>query len=346
MKLNAVFSREGAGLSAEPCVVERVMELTGEVYGELRREPLKPYGFIHAHEDVMYRDAEGTMHCLLVIGKGCPDGLLMGEAGDKGTRPCAFLPQARQLLTLARHPSLLGFTRRMEGLVRQWAGKAVEGQQDGTYRIPAEDLPKDLDRSQIRLLAEMLTERPEVGDVEDIGEELVLTLAPGYIRVRPERPRLSQEGAELLCAKHVLWLHGEGGEQADFSGMDLTGLDLKHWNLNRAVFQNARPHETDLREAQLCFSDLTGATLLASDLRGTSVEEAVFEDAVLDGCRLEDAVLTHSSFKGALIRDCQVRQSDWTGCCTEGTEFVDTPMEEAKSGEQEGEETPQPALFI
>ena len=93
---------------------------------------------------------------------------------------------------------------------------------------------------------------------------------------KKELPRLSQEDADVICAKHVLWLHDAGGEQADFSGYDLSGLNLSHRNLNSAIFAGTRMYETNLAQAELCFSDFTDATLFSCDLKGVTAEETCF----------------------------------------------------------------------
>ena len=41
-------------------------------------------------------------------------------------------------------------------------------------------------------------------------------MAKEYVRDEYPFRNITQEEADLLCAKHVLWLHGQGGEQANF----------------------------------------------------------------------------------------------------------------------------------
>ena len=71
----------------------------------------------------------------------------------------------------------------------------------------------------------------------------------------------------------LLWFKsfGEEGEIADFSEMNLSGLDLSKSNLRKANFENADLSSVDftgsiLREANLHGANLTEANLTAANL--------------------------------------------------------------------------------
>ena len=142
-------------------------------------------------------------------------------------------------------------------MAEQYTQKAITDQQSGMYRILTDEM--ELDKVEAQLLVEMLEDRPEIAYLDDLGDELCIKLNPQYVHEEKELPRLSQEDADVICAKHVLWLHDAGGEQADFSGYDLSGLNLSHRNLNSAIFAGTRMYETNLAQTELCFSDFTEA---------------------------------------------------------------------------------------
>ena len=150
-------------------------------------------------------------------------------------------------------------------MAEQYTQKAIIDQQSGMYRILTDELA--LDKVETQLLVGMLEDRPEIAYLDDLGDELCIKLNPEYAHEEKELPRLSQEDADVICAKHVLWLHDAGGEQADFSGYDLSGLNLSHRNLNSAIFAGTRMYETNLAQTELCFSDFTEATLFSCDLK-------------------------------------------------------------------------------
>ena len=56
-----------------------------------------------------------------------------------------------------------------------------------------------------------------------------------------------QEKIERIYKDHKKWLDGkEGGARADFSGMYLRGVSMKHMDFRRAIFQGADLSESDL----------------------------------------------------------------------------------------------------
>ena len=234
-------------------------------------------------------------------------------------------------------------------MAEQYTQKAITCQQSGMYRILTDELA--LDKVEVQLLVGMLEDRPEIAYLDDLGDELCIKLNPEYAHEEKELPRLSQEDADVICAKHVLWLHDAGGEQADFSGYDLSGLNLSHRNLNSAIFAGTRMYETNLAQAELCFSDFTEATLFSCDLKGVTAEETCFKKMVADGCTFRGAIFTHSNFSGALIQNCRMEQTDWTNCCTDSTVFHQTPMGQAKmnhgsDNEQDWSQDSGPALSM
>lgn len=353
MDLYAVFRYEDEEIRSQHCVVEKVLELTESEYARLYQSPLKDYDFISDHRDLMYQDTDGTHHCLLVLGKNQEDGILIDAEGYNHACCHALIPKARQLYLMDQYPSLAEFNRQMAELAEQYTQKAIAGQQDGMYRIQTDELSDQLapETFESQLLIGMLRERPEFAYLDDLDDELCIKLNPEYVREEKELPRLTQEDVDILCAKHVLWLHDAGGAQADFSGYDLSGLDLSHRNLNNAIFTGARMYETNLAQAELCFSDFTDATLFSCELRGITAEEASFKKAVVDGCTFRGAIFTHSNFSGALFQNCRVEYSDWTNCCIDGTVFQRTHMGQAKmihvsEDEQDWSQDSGPALSM
>ena len=323
MELYAVFRNTEKEIHAEHCVVDKVLELTENEFSQFLRAPFADHDFIVQHKDFMCQDADGTWHSLLALGKNREDGVLVAAEGHS----YAFLPNARQLYLLGQYPSLKEFNRRMAETAERYAQQAVNRQQDGMYRIWTDELA--LEKNEDDLFLRMLKERPEIADLENWDGELCMKLTPEYVAQEKELPKLDQDEADIMCAKHVLWLYGVGGERASFSGYDLSELNLSHRNLNNAVFVGCRMRETNLEQTELCFSDFTDATLVSCDLRWATVEEVSFKRMVADGCNFQGASLIHSNFTGARIHSCHMEQTNWMKCCVDCTEFSLTPMEQA-----------------
>ena len=75
----------------------------------------------------------------------------------------------------------------------------------------------------------------------------------------------------------------------DFSGLDLTGADLRFSNLSRANFRGAI-----LRQADMSFSDLNGADFTNADLYEANLSFSGLEDTNLTGANVEGAKFNFS----------------------------------------------------
>ena len=111
----------------------------------------------------------------------------------------------------------------------------------------------------------MLSERPEIAEVDyDYENDTVsVALADEHIRFTDENGMryLTEQDIEIMCAKHILWLNDEGGEQADFSNCVIRGMDLSRRNLNQAIFDGAKISNTQLYSAELCYASCVGTKL-------------------------------------------------------------------------------------
>ena len=74
MNINAIFQKKDCEINTEPCVIEKTVELTEKEYDHFYHNLLEDYSFIAENSDCMYQDNNGVRHCMLVLGKGIPDG--------------------------------------------------------------------------------------------------------------------------------------------------------------------------------------------------------------------------------------------------------------------------------
>ena len=98
MQLNAIFHRKEPQFEPKRCVVEKVIDLDASEYAAFRRNMLRDQPFISKNHLAMRVDSNGVSHCLLVVGEGCDDGVLVNSEGSDYARYAAFIPGARQLL--------------------------------------------------------------------------------------------------------------------------------------------------------------------------------------------------------------------------------------------------------
>ena len=80
---------------------------------------------------------------------------------------------------------------------------------------------------------------------------------------------------------HMRWLSANGaeGERADFSGMDLTGIDLRCADLSVAIFKGCDLSNVNMSGGFFTMADFSGAKMTGirmndADLRGASFRKA------------------------------------------------------------------------
>lgn len=86
---------------------------------------------------------------------------------------------------------------------------------------------------------------------------------------------------KAVLADHALWLRCDGGKQADLSGMDLSGTDMRRASLKWAILIG-----TNMHGANLIGTDLSGAKLIRTDMRGTNMRGTDLSWAKLIGADL------------------------------------------------------------
>ena len=77
-----------------------------------------------------------------------------------------------------------------------------------------------------------------------------------------------------ILSEHLKWINRDGGEQADLSGADLSGANLRWADLRGANLRGADLRRADLRGADLSEANLRGADLSEANLRGADLSGA------------------------------------------------------------------------
>ncbi|MBQ7726091.1 MAG: pentapeptide repeat-containing protein, partial [Clostridia bacterium] len=166
-----------------------------------------------------------------------------------------------------------------------------------------------------------------------------------------ELKSISSEEFEIMCAKHLLWLYDEGGEQADFTNCNLSDLDLTRRNLNNALFTGARLYGISLDDTQLCFADFTGADLRDCSLRGITADEIVMKNAVAYNCDFTDAVMMHGNFAGSDLTGSKFANTILQNACFDHAKtpkdlFARADEEHFSMNEQDWDESSGPVLSM
>ena len=92
---SAKLMRKEPEIRADKCKIEAVVELDSNQFYDFRNHLFDNQDFIKTHRDSMYQDRDGINHCLLVLGAGESDGVLVESEGSLYARYSALLPNAR-----------------------------------------------------------------------------------------------------------------------------------------------------------------------------------------------------------------------------------------------------------
>ena len=279
----------------------------------------------------MYQDNDGVNHCLLVLCEERDDGIIVESEGSSYARYSAYLPCARKLVQQEQYPSLTAHADEMRWLADKYVQKALNGQLDCQYRIDFDEVRNLCRHNEFNddLFMDMLSDRDEIDDIEFFDDGCTVTISEPYLRQEDEENlrRLNSEEVEIICAKHILWLHDAGGEQADFSNCLIKDLNLQVKNLINCCFDGAKFVNTDLRRASLCFALFNGTRFQNCNLSNVIAEESEFKNAECVACDFDRAIFTHSDFTGAKFYDCTMKNGSLQNCCIDKTEFADMNLD-------------------
>ena len=95
---HAAWRRKEPELESSECKIEAVVELTDSQFRSFKHRMLDDYDFIREHCDAMYREGSGLDHCLLVLGEGHEEGVLVDSQGSAYARYSSLMPNARGFL--------------------------------------------------------------------------------------------------------------------------------------------------------------------------------------------------------------------------------------------------------
>ena len=98
MIIQAELKCKQTGCEADPCAVDKVIELPSPRFQQFSRALLADYDFIAENKNAIRHD-DDSRHCLLILDAEGMDGFLVDPQGHNYARYSAFVPNARSLLT-------------------------------------------------------------------------------------------------------------------------------------------------------------------------------------------------------------------------------------------------------
>jgi hypothetical protein len=173
LNLQAVFERKASEFPVRDCVIEKIVELPESEYRSFKAAPLRDMSFIAENTNLMYQDANGVYHCLLAMGEGCSDGILIEAEGYDYARRASFLPGAREFVTA-----------RLNQLADQIIREGTQQTGNGTWSIHFDEIqeryhvPVSPNNGIGSKLLEILKARPEMAEIEPMEDGFDMTYYP------------------------------------------------------------------------------------------------------------------------------------------------------------------------
>ena len=332
MILETSLQRKPSPMEIQRCLVVGTEYVSDGMFRSLKEGTISDCAFLEKWAGKLHGRPDGLVNCLLVLTDKADDGILIDSEGYNYPRYAAFISGAKLLNAMDWHPSMYEFIHGMTQLVEQYAKLAVDCQCDGVYSLHYKDLQAaaKLNYFNEDFFMEMLSNRPEIELIETDYESYFITIAPEFKTEIDESSYkvLSQEDVDIICAKHFLFDHDSGGEEADFSGCLLKDLDLHAKQLNGASLKGARLVNCNLEDCGFCFSDMTGAQFFQCRCGGLTAEEALLSDAQFISSDFHGAYFTHSDCSKMKIRDCNLSEASFQNCCVDGTDFGEAELDE------------------
>ncbi len=175
LNLQAVFERKASEFPVRDCVIEKIVELPESEYRSFKAAPLRDISFIEENKNLMYQDTNGIYHCLLAMGEGCSDGILIEAEGYDYARFASFLPGAREFVTA-----------RLSQLADQIIREGTQQTGNGTWSIYFDEIqeryhvPVSPNNGIGSMLLETLQARPEMAEIEPMEDGFDMTYYLDY----------------------------------------------------------------------------------------------------------------------------------------------------------------------
>ena len=199
MKFKANFTEKPVNFQMDDCQIEKVVELSHEDFCRLKITPLVEQPFIRENKGCMFH-RNGIIHCLLALGQGSNDGILVDAEKYDYARLAAYIPGMRDIVNAQMD--------RAADFIIRWG---TENTTSGSWCVYFEDLEEHLDLTVREgsgldsMLRAALKQRPEVSAVDMHDGCIETEYHPEYCQ------RLQEKKAPELLLKDLLPLLKGGG---------------------------------------------------------------------------------------------------------------------------------------
>ncbi len=202
MKYKAIFQYKPINFQMDDCRIEKVVDLPAGEFAALTVTPLRDHPAVAANRSCMFSE-NGVMHCLLALGQGSNDGVLIESEGYNFPRYAAYVPGMRDIVNAE-------MDRAADYIIQHGTGRT----ESGSWCVYFEELEEHLGlnvqtgNGLDSMLRAALKRRPEVAAVDMHDGCIEMEYRQEYCQQLNRDP-----GAELpeLRLKDVLPLLKGGG---------------------------------------------------------------------------------------------------------------------------------------
>lgn len=280
LEVKAAFKTKETEIQTTDCVVYKVVYLSGAQFDSFSRNLMRDWDFIRDNPIETVVDGQGRYYCLLVLGEGRRDGILVNSEGSSYARHSAYLPGAAELLDSDRYPALVKLNQKLKNAVEFIMRLGSAGDSTSKYAVGITAVEKacglslEAGSQLLGTLIRMVSDRPEIDAVRFSNDELLVEVKTDAINPKRDVMALPKKRDDAQhwrednrYRKHndgvLYYLGGENGEYVRIK---------KDGSLTIGRYELARPGI----EAAVLFPNITR-------------QYANYEQAFLTAARLKDA---------------------------------------------------------
>ena len=180
IETTAIFTGKESKLESQDCVIAKVIRLPEAAFDSFSNNLLRDHDFIKENNTLMGRGEDGKRHCMLVVGEGRRDGILVDSSGYDYARYTALLPNAEDFLNANRYPALAALNKKLVTMVDTIVEQVGAGNSSGHGVVNLHDWGEMLgidfafNNTLRSAVLDMLESRPEIRHWELDKNELTV----------------------------------------------------------------------------------------------------------------------------------------------------------------------------
>lgn len=273
---SAQLRRKESEQRVDRCKIEAVVELDSDQFYDFRNHLFDNQEFIKEHLDSMYQDSDGINHCLLVLGAGESDGVLIESEGSLYARYSALLPNARMFMQT-----------QIEAIADKIIREGCTQTKDGAWAISFDEVSQyfNADVTPRNTLGEMLINELCMRD-----DVLDIRATDDCIEMKYDTDQINDQDEKTYMSLYSLM-------RSNLEDINIVDIDKEH-DLATIVELN---QDTLTEDGKRDWSDVLGAKV-----------ERIFEgyyglQIAVSGCNPERL----EAFSKMLAGECSIEETEW-----------------------------------